>query len=166
MQQRGFCRQSEPQQLRDKFSKAVLNAIIIESAVIKMSKVSVIILAIISAILIVFLAGIYYFIISSQNKNYQPQETTNNEESEVLTQEQQMAQIRKDYPETITGVINFLDAKDFYKTIIKTSAGKEYALYPVQQKSVYESIGIKNGQRVEIWARFKDQENLEWGIIK
>ena len=84
----------------------------------------------------------------------------------VPTLQQQSAQIKKDYPQTISGIINFLDTKNTHKTTIKTSDGKEYTLWPLQPTSIYESLGVKNGQKVEIQGKLNSQGNLEWATIK
>jgi len=51
------------------------------------------------------------------------------------------------------------------KTTVKADDGKEYTLWPPQAKSIYESFGIKDGQRVEIQGRVNSQGNLEWGSM-
>ena len=83
----------------------------------------------------------------------------------LLSPEQQQEQIKKDYPETITGVINFLDVKTFFKTTIKTDDGKIHELSPAQPKSVYESFGAKQGGKVQLQGRFLANGNIEWATM-
>ncbi len=77
-----------------------------------------------------------------------------------------LKQGKKDYPEIIKGVISFLDTKGLFKTVVKVDGGKEYTIWPAEPKSVYESLGVKNGGRVEIQGRFSQDGNIEWFLMK
>jgi hypothetical protein len=87
-------------------------------------------------------------------------------EPPTITFEQQMNQIKKDFPEVITGTIHFLDTKNSLKTTIKTDDGKEYTLWPSQPESVYESFGAKDGGKVEIQAKAPQDGKVQWELMK
>ena len=125
------------------------------------------IIIIILIIVVALGVGVYLYFFHS------PASVTNKDGGEekteipiTMTFEEQIEQTKKDYPEVIRGVINFLDTKNSLKTIIKTDNGKEYVLWPAQPKSVYESFGAKNNGRVEIQGRYLDTDKIEWGIMK
>jgi len=113
-------------------------------------------------ILAVIICGVIFWFVSSGNFSIWKNSLSKEKEVPQVTQEQQTKQLRKDYPKTIIGVINFLDTKSDYKSTLKTDDGKVYTLYPPQPKIIYESFGAKDGQRVEVWGRFSKQGNLEW----
>lgn len=83
-----------------------------------------------------------------------------------VTPQEQMAQIKKDYPLAVKGVINFLSAGKTNKATVKADDGKEYTLWPPQPASIYSSYGVKSGQKIEIQGKINSQGNLEWGAIK
>ena len=115
-------------------------------------------------------AGVYYFffqvtpvalIIDQGN-----QENETKAKKPEITPEQEIEQINRDYPETVKGVINFLDKGAVLKSTIKTDDGKEYTLWPAEPKSVYESFGAQNGKRVEVKAKILENNRLEWKLMK
>ncbi len=130
------------------------------------SKTGIIIVSIIVALIILSIA-LYYFISSGilPIKNILP---GIQQEKEVprVTQEEQDAQLAKEYPNTFTGIISFQDTDESYKTTLKTDDGKEYILWPAQPKIIYESFGAKDGAMVEIQGKLSSQINLEWTKIK
>lgn len=136
-----------------------------------MDKKLILIIALV--VLIVVAGGIYFLIYSrSEQKNYDNVQNSMERARKEIAQikvpskEDQLAQIKKDYPETITGILNFFDTTTTFKATIKTDAGKIYTLWPAQPKDIYESFGVREGQRVEIWGKTNSQGNLEWGDIK
>lgn len=135
----------------------------------EMSKnlIIIIISIVIFAILAVIGIGIYYYT-SSINYSFKNTEQKTEEIKEVpqVTLEEQTAEINKNYPDKITGVITFSDTKTSYKTTIKTDSGKEYILWPAQSSQIYQNFGAKNGGRVEIQGKINSQGNLEWALIK
>lgn len=124
-----------------------------------------ILLAIIILILLIVICGAVYYFVSSGGFGIIKQNGASDKDVPQVTKEQQEAQFRKDYPETITGVINFFDTEDSYKATLKTDDGKEYTLYPPQPKMIYESFSAKEGQRVEVWGKISKNGNLEWSIM-
>ena len=80
--------------------------------------------------------------------------------------EQQLTQTQKDYPILVQGTINFLDTKTLVKTTLTTADGKVYILSPAQPEVIYESFGVKNGQKVQVNAKSLDSTNLEWALMK
>jgi flagellar basal body-associated protein FliL len=129
------------------------------------------IVIIISVVVVIVLAavgiGIYYYVSSvNYNLNNPEKNTENIKEVVEITPDQQTAQLKKDYPDIITGVITFSDTKTSYKTTIKTDSGKEYILSPAQSSEIYQNFGAKNGGRVEIQGKINSQGSLEWAMIK
>ena len=136
-----------------------------------------VLIIIISAIILVVVIGavVYYF--SSNKNNIVKQigntvsQNTNQSANNVApvqkppTPQEQTAQINKDYSQKIRGVINF-DTSKAMKTTIKSDDGKIYTLWPPQSSPIYESFGVKNGQRVEIQGKLNSQGNLEWVTLK
>jgi flagellar basal body-associated protein FliL len=129
-------------------------------------------------ILILFVAvllgvGIYYFfyilhgaitgpgVHSAQKvapkKLHSPNSSTPADQSKI---------INKNYPEIITGVIKFLDTKDFFKTTLTTDSGTEYVLWPAQPESVYESFGAKNSGRIQVNGKPLEGGKLSWALMK
>ena len=134
------------------------------------NKIAILILAIV----LIIIAGIVVYFFASQNFSFINKEINNSTSQntnlplnkKIPTAEEQAAQIKKDYPETIRGIINFLDKGKIIKTTIKADDNKEYTLWPPQPSSIYESFGVKNGQRVELSGRLNDKGNLEWATLK
>jgi len=127
-----------------------------------------IIVSIVAAVVLIAAGiGIYYYISSvNYNLNNPGKGTENVKEVVEITPDQQTEQLKKDYPDTITGVITFSDTKTSYKTTVKTDSGKEYTLSPAQSSVIYQNFGAKNGGRVEIQGKINSQGNLEWALIK
>ncbi|MGD0577111.1 MAG: hypothetical protein ABSA74_03500 [Candidatus Staskawiczbacteria bacterium] len=136
-----------------------------------MSKV--LIAAIILIVVILAGIGVYYFVFFNRapapvavKNNFLPVRKTNKiPAAKPITPEEQAAEIQKDYPQKIIGVINFLDTKTSYKATIKTDGGEIYTLWPPQPEAIYGSIGVKNGQRVSVQGKIDNQVNLEWATI-
>lgn len=126
-------------------------------------------LLILLLVAIAALVGIYYGVLYVKKVTNIPiadVNLTSKKTETPPTKEQQLAQIKKNYPEIVTGIINFLDTKTSIKTTIKTDDGKEYILWPAQPKSIYMAFGVENGGRVEIQAKIPENGRLEWGLIK
>lgn len=124
---------------------------------------NLIILIIIAVLTAVSGMGIYYFL----NNGKIADSLLQTEEIKVLTLEEEIEQMEKEYPQKFIGIINFLDdAKaSVYEAVLKTDDGKEYILYPPQPRSIYESYGVENNGKVEIFAKPPKDNNLEWGIL-
>ena len=140
-----------------------------------MSKQITLIIIIVVAIILVAILGIgVHYFIPSKSASTNVKSTTNipvtpsKTDAEIKQDaEQQLAQLQKDYPETIKGVINFSDAKGVYKATLKSDSGKEYTLYTPQPESIYNAqFGVKNGQKVEVQGKINDKGNLELASIK
>lgn len=93
----------------------------------------------------------------SQNNNLAPK---------LPDPEEQLEKIKQEKPEIITGIIKFLDTKSVFKTTITSADGKTYILYPAQPKSIYESYGVKNGQKVQINAKLLENGQIEWALLR
>jgi uncharacterized protein YdeI (BOF family) len=138
-----------------------------------MSK-KIIIITLLIILVIILGAAIYYAMQhgstptpgNNQPNNPVSQNTAPQPQHKVPTVAEQVAQINKDYPETITGTINFLDKGINYKTTITADGGKEYIVSPPQSESIYKSMGLKDGQRVEVQGKINDQGNLILGTLK
>jgi len=133
------------------------------------NKKIIIIISIAVVILVLCAAGIslYYFMsknnttgLNGENNNGTPGVPKTPEEAEY-TQEMQ----KEDYPEVITGTIKFLDSANTYKSTLTTSDGKVYTLSPDQPSSIYGSFGAKNGGKVKIQGRYKD-DKIEWTVME
>lgn len=144
-----------------------------------MSKKSLIISVVIIFIIIAGAIGAYYFVLYTQNITNVPVVSIKSTDKKSDTKPpppppapsaptvaQQLEQIKKNYPEVITGIINFLDTKNSLKTTVKTNDGKVYILWPAQPESVYRSFGVKNGGRVEIQGKVLENGMLGWGTMK
>lgn len=134
-----------------------------------MSQKNLIMVGIILIVIIIFVAVISYFVLSSPSTGTPAvgiKSTVGQKAVVPPTLDQYQAQIKKDFPTVISGVINFLDATGALKTTVKTDDGKIYTLMPGQPKSVYESFGAKNGGRVEIQAKVLDNLQINWGAMK
>jgi len=82
-----------------------------------------------------------------------------------LTPEEIRVQNKINYPNTIIGTIRFLDSKEKIRSIVKTVEGKEYILSPDQSKIIYESFGLKNGDKVQVDGKIVD-DKIIWLNIK
>jgi len=134
-----------------------------------MSKnVSMILLVAVIVLIVVILAVYFYFSIyqfrnlkiTDVNENITPTQLTKEEMLQKIEEEKQ--QIKKDFPEIIIGVIKLLDSETNYKATITTDDGKTYTLFPLQPKSIYKSLGIESGQKVQIRAKDLNEDKLEW----
>jgi flagellar basal body-associated protein FliL len=131
---------------------------------ILISLIVVIVLLVVIAIGI----GVYYFVFRG-NTGFLANNTNNEQnpgEIKILTPEQQDKKIEKEYAETVDGIINFLDKGEVLKTTLTTNAGKVYILSPAEPKSVYESLGAKDGKRVQVRAKSLSGDYLEWKMLK
>ena len=127
------------------------------------------ILAVIIILLILSVPAIYlYFSLNGFKsvKNTGVVESNNTQKSQLSTLEEIESKIKTDYPETVSGVINFLGAGETFKATLTTDAGKVYTLWPVEPKSIYESFGAKDGVNIEVRAKSLDVTNLEWKSMK
>jgi hypothetical protein len=130
-----------------------------------MKKNNLILLVAIIIVIIIAIVCVYYFMPNSQNSAVAPNTSANI--PPPPTPEEQLAQIKKDYPQVITGVINFLDTKTSLKTTLRTDDGTVYTLWPVQPESIYKSLGAKDGGRVEVQAKIVGNgQLLEVGSMK
>ena len=134
-----------------------------------MSK-KIIIITLVVVLIIVLGSVVYFSVLKNKptpddNQVNSSSSKNTNTNQKLPTKEEQAAQIKKDYPKIVRGVISFLDSGKVTKTTVKADDGKEYTLWPLQITAVYESLGIKNGQRVEIYGRLNEQGNLEWASI-
>lgn len=132
-------------------------------------KTSVLIVVLVILILVIIL-GIIFILPLFQYKSPLPVATGNSASQSVpktpLTPAQQLEQIQKNYPEIITGVINFLDTKNSYKTTITADDGKQYTLWPPQPESIYESFGAENGGKVQVNGKPLTGNMLSWALMK
>lgn len=134
------------------------------------------IIIIVATVVVLIIAGIgiYYLINPNFNftKNVASQDgniTGNSKNVPVVktpTLEEANAQNKTNYPDTITGVINFLDNGGVIKTTVKTADGKEYTLSPNQPKIIYESFGAKNGSTVQVQGKIIDNNTLNFLTLK
>ena len=125
------------------------------------------------AVLVLAIAGILsYYLLSSRTTSNQianiPGNLRNvpNAKVNVPTQEELAAQNKIKYPNTVIGIINFLDKGVIIKTTVKTSDGILYTLSPNQPKVIYESFGVKNGNRVQIQGKIQSDNTLTWLTMK
>ncbi len=137
-----------------------------------MKKISTIVL-ILAIIVVLAAVGFYAYVYFHSNKDINapakqiPVVKKNTVELKKLpTPEEQLEKIKNDYPEVVSGVINFLDKGDIFKTTIKIDTGKIYTLSPAQPASVYESLGAKNGHKVELRAKSLTGSSLEWSLMR
>ena len=127
-----------------------------------------IILLIVFIILVaIIIGGMYYFV--SRNMSSLPVVSDTDNKTEVIKEKpslvpQDFERIKREFPEIIIGTIKFSDQE--YISTIMAENGKEYALNPNRPHSMYEYVGIKSGQRVEIQAKFLDENTIEVGSIK
>ncbi len=141
-----------------------------------MENKKIVIIVIVILILIAVGVGIYYLV----NDNFNLPKTATNQvkngaknatppppqKVKQLTPEEITAQNNKNYPETITGTINFSGKGSTVKATIKTSDGKEYTISPDQPEAIYGSFGVKNGDKVQIQGRFTQDNKIEWVSMK
>lgn len=118
--------------------------------------------------------GIYYFFLNLRSVIIGPvnniglqQKTQQKAQSPIPPDPaKQLEEINRNYPEVITGVIKFFDAKNSFKATLKTDDGIEYILWPAQPKSVYESFGAKNGGKVQVNGKLLEGGKLGWALMK
>jgi len=138
----------------------------------------IIVTTLVVLVLIAIGIGIYYFINYSLNfgNNVVEQPTINtntktktpgNESTEgyLPTPDEINAQNKINYPDTIIGIIDFQDKGALIKTTIRATNGKEYILSPNQPKAIYESFGVKDGNRVQIQGKIING-NVTWLTMK
>jgi len=134
-----------------------------------MSKKISIILAVIIILLILSVPAIYLYFSLNGFKNIKSTEVVElntTQTNQAPNMEEIESKIKADYPETVSGVINFLGTGETFKATLTTDAGKVYILWPIEPKSVYESFGAKDGARVEVRVKSLEVENLEWKSMK
>jgi hypothetical protein len=135
-----------------------------------MSKKILITLSVVTILLIIFAGIIYWYFSSSNFKNIEIVnpviEQNNSQVSNIPTVEEMVDKVNDEYPETVSGIINFSGAGASFKATLKTDAGKIYILWPIEPKSVYESFGVKDGVKIEVRAKSLESENLEWKLMK
>jgi hypothetical protein len=130
-----------------------------------MKKNNLIIIVVAIILVIIAIVCVYYFMPKEQNYTFVP--NTSVKAPPAPTPEEQLAQIKKDYPQVITGIIKFLDTNTSIKSTVTTSEGAVYTLWPNQPKSIYQSFGAKDGGRVEIQAKIVNNgQFISWGIMK
>ena len=81
------------------------------------------------------------------------------------SQAQQLQTIKQNFPEVINGTIKFLDTKDSLKTTLETAGGKIYILWPAQPEAVYQSLGVNNGNKVQVNGK-ANGDKLLWALMK
>ena len=123
-------------------------------------------IAVYNIVLFVTTSGVAPVNVAQNIQKNNAQSKTPVKEVPKITPEQQTAEVNKDYPLVIDGVINFLDKGANFKTTIKSDDGKIYILWPPQPSPVYQTFGVKNGGRVEVQGRINAQGNLEFGLLK
>ena len=74
--------------------------------------------------------------------------------------------INTNYPQVITGTIQFLDVKNVFKTTLKTADGTVYTLWPAQPEAVYKSFGATNGGKVQLNGKPLKDGKLSWILMK
>ena len=115
-------------------------------------------------------AGVYYFVFVSRGVNLvkAPPKLITQQAPKPITppsQAQQLQTIKQNFPEVIIGTIKFLDTKDSLKTTLETAGGKIYILWPAQPEAVYESLGVNNGNKVQVNGK-PDGDELRWALMK
>jgi len=126
----------------------------------------IIILIIILLLVLCGIGGwIYYLILVKSYNIVQNQNgaTSENQGAKVPTAEEFWEQAAVDYPEMITGIINFQVGN---KATIKTEDEKTYTFSPDQPKGVYEGYGATEGSIVKVQARFIDGNKIEWVMLQ
>lgn len=122
-------------------------------------------------ILITFLIGVmagaggFYFvpkILKSMAEKPTESAQISNVQDRIAKQQKNLETMKKNFPEVLQGIISLSDSE----TKITTDSGKEYIFYPNQPKIMYESLGIKDRQKVQVQAKFLDQNKIQWGSIK
>jgi hypothetical protein len=138
-----------------------------------MSKISSIILLISVVVVIMLIFSIYFYFVFFKNETADlfltPTQNSTEKTEQVIKPPDpgvELARLQNDYPEIITGIIKFLDTKNSYKTTLAASDGKEYMLWPAQPASVYQSLGIKNGDKVQVNGKIFEDDKLTWALIK
>lgn len=115
------------------------------------------------AIVVILLVAAGFIAMSVYVAKPKPIVNVNQEQTQQDAKKQQALEaIKKDFPDNVKGVITF-SGKDI---TVKTADGKVYTLWPPQPKSIYEGMGIKSGQQVEIQGKFLENNRLQWAIIK
>jgi hypothetical protein len=100
-----------------------------------------------------------------QAPNQQSIDDPRNKE-ELISPEEDFKVIEQEYPEALQGVIIFSDKGGVFKATIRTQDGKEYILLPPQPSAVYESFGVKSGEKIEIRAKISQDNTINWALMK
>lgn len=79
-----------------------------------------------------------------------------------LKQQVRVETMKKIFSDRITGTIIITQNEDSFLS----ENGKTYILKPDYPFSMYEKMGIKTGQKVEIYGKFLDNGGLQPGMIK
>ena len=87
-------------------------------------------------------------------------------QSPVLTEKELKSQtrvenIKRIFSDKLVGTIIITQDEDSFLA----DNGKTYILKPNYPFSMYEKVGIKTGQRVEIYGKFLDNDGLQPGMI-
>lgn len=133
-----------------------------------MNKIFIVI--IILVVLVLAGAGVYFFVFSSKGVNLEkaPPKLIIKQAPKPIalpSPAQQLQNIKQNFPEIIVGTIKFLDTKDSLKTTLETAGGKIYILWPAQPEAVYESLGVNNGNKVQVNGK-PDGDELRWALMK
>jgi hypothetical protein len=73
-----------------------------------------------------------------------------------------LERVKKEFPEFVTGIIKISEKK----ATISDENGREYIIVPERPQSMYDYVGIKSGQKIEIQGKFLDEDTIEAGSIK
>lgn len=126
-----------------------------------------IIIILTSIIFIIAFAGVgIYYIINLDFNSAKPslnQPEENNTVRKLPTKEEVDAQNKINYPDTLTGIIKFLDEN---KSTLTTLNNKEYIFYPNQPTGIYQSFGIEDGDKVQVQAKILEDNKIKWISIK
>ena len=115
---------------------------------------------ILALIFLGFLFG-FWFYFSTKNFVVKKEPEINNLKKIELSQVE-LEKIKIEFPEVVIGIITLSDQA----SKIKTLDNKEYLLWPPQPVSIYQYLGIKSGQKVEIQGKILEENRLQWRLIK
>ena len=130
-----------------------------------MDKKTIILIALVSILILASVGGLIFVLINKNSGGFGgggPEITGEFKEPVLVPLEEAEKQVNKDFPDTLTGTLEF-GANE--KATLKTST-KTYTFTPNQPKGIYESFGVKSGEKIEIRAKISQDNTINWALMK
>jgi len=125
-----------------------------------MDKKTIILIALVSILILASVGGLIFVLINKNSGGFGgggPEITGEFKEPVLVPLEEAEKQVNKDFPDTLTGTLEF-GANE--KATLKTST-KTYTFTPNQPKGIYESFGVKDGDRVTVKCKILENNTIQ-----